>query len=259
MKYDKIIFVDVDGPLSYGTWDEGKVKINDDLTIPYPWVQSSCEALTHVINETGAKVVISSDWKRHYTLEEIGKIFEHYGIPSVIVGGTHSRKVKLGSSLEWDRAVQIMDWVIDHNIQMRNWVAIDDLEIGKIFGDPQRGRSGKRVHSMNHVSCDGDHVAQFGGNSLKSKVGDILSWFDTSTDLNTIVMNKIIADFELEGEVSIETEGTETVRLETFFNKVGFALVPEYMIEDKTKTKNQIEEEAFKRGRRVAKQFGINF
>ena len=38
----KVIFIDVDGPLAWNTWDDGKVTIAggvEDFTIPYPWVK----------------------------------------------------------------------------------------------------------------------------------------------------------------------------------------------------------------------------
>ena len=39
----KVIFIDVDGPLAWATWDDGKVTIDggqEDFTIPYPWAVS---------------------------------------------------------------------------------------------------------------------------------------------------------------------------------------------------------------------------
>jgi len=186
MKNDKIIFVDVDGPLSYGTWPDGKVKINNRLKIPYAWVQRDCDALTEVINKTGANVVISSDWKLHYTIEEMGQIFEHYGIPNVIVGATDDYKVKMSSPLEWDRADQIMKWVVENELEMRNWIALDDLRIAQFFGDKERCKDAKRINRLNHIECDGDHSEFFKGIPLSQKVGEILDWFDYSIDLEEI-------------------------------------------------------------------------
>ncbi len=65
----KIIFIDVDGPLAWGTWGDGRVTLDDSsktFTIPYPWVQEDCQALEHICRETNASLVVSSDWKMHF-------------------------------------------------------------------------------------------------------------------------------------------------------------------------------------------------
>ena len=64
---NKIIFLDIDGPLAWGTWMEGRIKINDNLTIPYPWVKEDCDALISILQQTDAKIVLSSDWRMHYS------------------------------------------------------------------------------------------------------------------------------------------------------------------------------------------------
>ena len=48
----KAIFIDIDGPLSWGTWEDGKVKIMEgtthEFTIPYSWVKEDCDALSEI-------------------------------------------------------------------------------------------------------------------------------------------------------------------------------------------------------------------
>lgn len=128
----KVIFVDIDGPLAYGFWERG-IRINENLRLPYSWEKKDCDALTEIIKRTDAKVVISSDWKKHYTLEELGLFFEFYGIPNVIIGATHERKAKLSSTLQHDRAYQIRDWLEEHAGEIETWVAIDDMDLGQHF------------------------------------------------------------------------------------------------------------------------------
>ena len=59
----KVIFIDVDGPLAWATWDDGKVTIREgshfEFQIPYPWVKEDCEALQKICDETDAELVIS--------------------------------------------------------------------------------------------------------------------------------------------------------------------------------------------------------
>jgi hypothetical protein len=151
----KIIFVDIDGPLSWGTWFDGSIRINKNLSIPYPLVEEECKALTEIVNGTGAKLVISSDWRRLFTLAQLRRILEFYGIPKgSVIGVTHQRKTKFSSSNEWDRACQIMDWVEKHKRTIESWIAIDDLSLGRYFADQTEKHP--YITSGNHVWIDGD-------------------------------------------------------------------------------------------------------
>ena len=50
----KIIFIDVDGPLAWATWGDGKVTMNEgnkQFTIPYPWVKEDCESLQKICDD----------------------------------------------------------------------------------------------------------------------------------------------------------------------------------------------------------------
>ena len=71
----KVIFIDIDGPLSYGTWGDGKVKIMEEtpteFTIPYSWNQDECNALCEIIKQTDARLVVSSDWRKYYGFNQL--------------------------------------------------------------------------------------------------------------------------------------------------------------------------------------------
>ncbi len=84
----KIIFIDVDGPLAWGTWGDGRVTLDDSsktFTIPYPWVQEDCQALEKICRETNASLVVSSDWKIHFSFLQLKRIFRYYGITAPIL------------------------------------------------------------------------------------------------------------------------------------------------------------------------------
>ena len=151
----KIIMLDIDGPIAYGTWHESRVHIAD-FTIPYPWVQSACDALTKIINTTDAKIVISSDWKYHYTIEQLGKIFKHYGIPNVIIDVTDHIRDEHEHSLylEKVRAHQIMRWVKNNQNDIQTWVALDDLRLDPFFAEENTNNS--FINKENFVWLQGD-------------------------------------------------------------------------------------------------------
>jgi hypothetical protein len=167
----KIIFVDIDGPLAWGTWGEGKVTIaggNGDFTIPYPWVKEDCLALRDICEETNSELVISSDWKIHFSFRELKHIFWHYGITAPIIDiTTHQslwNKMSRPNS-EWERASQISKWAKDNKIS--NWIAIDDMRLGEQF----KCQSPK-VPQWRHVQVDGDYG--YGGR-LRDKINECIT------------------------------------------------------------------------------------
>lgn len=161
----KVIFIDIDGPLAWGTWGGGRVEIKKGpygtLSIPYPWVKEDCDALAVVLEKTDARLVISSDWKKHYSFNHLRDIFLHYRIsPWSIIDMTpnHSNLRKMSGSLEWDRACEIHSWV--KMFKPTQWIAIDDLPLKSSF-------SKLGITQYRHVQVDGD----FGyGGRLRDKI-----------------------------------------------------------------------------------------
>ena len=167
----KIIFIDVDGPLAWGTWMDGKVKINEntseEFTIPYAWDKADCEALAEICDKTNASLVLSSDWKKHFTLKQMSNVFIEYGIyaPLIDITTHQSLWMKMSRpSLEWERAAQIVKWAKDNKIS--NWIAIDDLNLREQFKWMK-----PRIPMWRHVAVDGDWG--FGG-KLRDKVDECI-------------------------------------------------------------------------------------
>ena len=167
----KIIFIDVDGPLAWATWGDGKQTFNkgtsNEFTIPYPWVQEDCEALQKICGETNAKLVVSSDWKYHFGLKQLQTIFFEYHVHAPVIDITTHLDLwnKLSRpGLEWERAAQIIKWVKDNKIS--NWIAIDDLDLAGQFKFMK-----PRVPMWRHVQVDGDWGK---GGRLRDKIDECI-------------------------------------------------------------------------------------
>lgn len=173
----KIIFIDIDGPLAWATWEMGKVKINENMmnefTIPYPLVKEDCEALQEICDKTNAELVLSSDWKMHFTLRQMSDVFIEYGIYAKLIDTTtHMNTTQMGlwnklskPSLEFERASQILKWVKDNRIS--NWIAIDDMNLANQFKFMS-----PRKPMWRHVQVDGDFG--FGGR-LRDKIDECIT------------------------------------------------------------------------------------
>jgi len=127
----KIIFLDIDGPLAYGDEEEDAIRIAPGLVIPYSYVQQDCRSLYEIVRETQADIVLSSDWRLYYTIDEMNAVLAYFGAPPVIIDKTNRLKAKLSSSSVMDRAHQILQWVDEH--EPEKWVAIDDFNLYPYF------------------------------------------------------------------------------------------------------------------------------
>ena len=100
--------------------------------------------LNEILKETGAEIVVSSDWKLHATLEELGEYYESQGIikkPIALTPNIQNCK-DYDSNFIWSprweseqiRTIEIKQYLHDHP-EVTHWVSVDDLKMGKI-GEP---------------------------------------------------------------------------------------------------------------------------
>ena len=64
-----------ENPESSPNLKEGPVSVRFD-----DFDQKAIKILNEIIEETGCEIVVSSDWKLHATLEELGEYYELHGI-----------------------------------------------------------------------------------------------------------------------------------------------------------------------------------
>lgn len=101
--------------------------------------EKAIRILNEILEETGAEIVVSSDWRYHATLDELGEYYLSQGILKKPIGVTKT----LGKcdipknfiwSPKWDleqsRSLEIFQYLRDHP-EVIEWVAIDDLNMGK--------------------------------------------------------------------------------------------------------------------------------
>lgn len=105
--------------------------------------KKAIEVLNEILEGTGAEIVVSSDWRCHANLEELGEYFLSQGILKKPVGvtkmlGQCNQPENYPWSRKWDleqsRSLEILQYLFDHP-EVTQWVAIDDLNMGK-NGEP---------------------------------------------------------------------------------------------------------------------------
>ena len=106
--------------------------------------EKAIKVLNEILEQTGCEIVVSSDWKLHATLEELGDYYESQGIvkrpialtPDIQNCTVHGN-VFIWSprwDLEQTRTIEIRQYLHDHP-EVTHWVSVDDLNMGKI-GEP---------------------------------------------------------------------------------------------------------------------------
>ncbi len=127
----KIIFLDIDGVLNSDLWyrsQQAEVRKSNVLELHLD--PRAIQLLNKVILETGAKVVLSSTWRKHYLLETIQSIFESMGFIGEIISKTPDL-VRLDEN--FIRGNEILKWCKDNELllnckyyQYTEYVILDD-------------------------------------------------------------------------------------------------------------------------------------
>ena len=99
--------------------------------------KKAIKILNEVLLETGAEIVVSSDWKLHANLEELGDYYEAQGIikrPIAITPNLHEFDSNANDLFVWKRwlekkrILEIQEY-LEKNPQVTQWVAVDDLNM----------------------------------------------------------------------------------------------------------------------------------
>ena len=136
----KVIFLDIDGVLAtdkeFFTNRTNFQKKNEkarELHIPYPFNKKAVDVFNEILDATDADIVLSSDWRMHWDLDELDGIFKFNGVKKSPIAVTSKMKRKFSSDLEDDRQHQIQEFKREHKPE--SWVAIDDLDMSFSLGD----------------------------------------------------------------------------------------------------------------------------
>ena len=154
----KAIFLDIDGVICLSNnwggrtkkWakyrsenpDSSKEKKDAPVSVRFDnFDTKAVKVLNEILEETGAEIVVSSDWKLHATLEELGEYYEEQGIiKKPIALTTNLGKCTWYNDIIWvwsprwelemTRVIEIKQYLHD-NPEITHWVSIDDLNMGK--------------------------------------------------------------------------------------------------------------------------------
>jgi hypothetical protein len=160
----KVIFLDIDGVLQ--PWnstqrfkhikemDRVNKELSDKYGIDYTqyheydvaavyfdWDKESVSELRRILEVTGAKIVISSDWRAYSTLERLVDFFRIHDMAEYVIDfnpieDIYEIKYKNAEYLDFVhfRSIEILRYLNNHP-EITKWVAIDDLHLNRDLGD----------------------------------------------------------------------------------------------------------------------------
>ena len=152
----KVIFLDHDGVICLSSewggrykkqekWGGRKLSMtNKEVPLDYRFDnfnKKAVKVLNEILEETGAEIVTSSDWKNWANLEDMGEYYEKQGIIKKPIALTknlgqcnwYNNMVWIWSpkwDLEMTRVIEIKQFLHDHP-EVTHWIAIDDLDMSK--------------------------------------------------------------------------------------------------------------------------------
>jgi hypothetical protein len=151
----KVIFLDNDGVIclsnNWGSRNTKRRKAGIKASVPSSELpvdirfdnfdKKAVRILNEILEETGAEIVVSSDWRFYATLEELGEYYTSQGIIKKPIAVTGMFKdlfprewsaLRFRADLELERYMEIQHWIDEHP-EITNWVAIDDLDMSVSF------------------------------------------------------------------------------------------------------------------------------
>ena len=143
----KILFLDHDGVLCLSdNWGGRSKKKGYDSNPETPlsirmdnFDAKAVKVLNKILEETGAEIVVSSDWKLHGTLEQMIEMYKDYGVIKTPIAYTPNMKDYDPDSYslyhwkgwaEQQRSEEIKRYLAAHP-EITHWVAVDDLNMSE--------------------------------------------------------------------------------------------------------------------------------
>ena len=131
----KIIFLDIDGVINTKEWHSKMTKDTPKDEYGYAFDPIAVANLAHIIDKTGADIVISSSWK-FYGVPKLREMWKKRNLPGTILDitpNTISDEMLLNANLDEFqlgvcRGNEIKEWLSRHEDIISNYVIIDDFD-----------------------------------------------------------------------------------------------------------------------------------
>lgn len=146
----KIIFLDIDGVLNHELWATERMyrnRVEDDSDYEYYrnfFDPKSIAFLNLITEKTGAKIVVSSSWRRSRTVEELRELLKLMGVTGEVFSKTpHLHFEEQSFTLKNGEEV-VYDYSVPRGCEIKAWMEMN------------KGVLGKKVSKVKYVILDDD-------------------------------------------------------------------------------------------------------
>lgn len=119
----KLVFLDIDGVLNRNHEEFIEGSCRHMGRTEHPLSRELIENLNYLTDYTGAKIVVSSSWRKGETVESMKELLESVGVTGEVVGIT-------GSNPSGIRGIDIRNWISDNlgarHSEYEDYVILDD-------------------------------------------------------------------------------------------------------------------------------------
>ena len=133
LEVNKTLFLDIDGVLA--THKEfmkprhifrKKYDVANTLRIPYPFNPGSVKILNSIIEETDVNIVLTSDWRNFWDLNELDQIFKFNGVIKSPMSITNTHPISMENLTE-NRKNEIKEYI--ETFDVGTYVIVDDMKL----------------------------------------------------------------------------------------------------------------------------------
>ena len=122
----KVVFLDFDGVLNHYGFLKQQPHRMDRLD------PTAVARLNAILARSGAKVVISSSWRIHHSLEELRQRLLEVGFAGEVIGRTPDISWEEYGDPFRGRAVEIQSWIDRQRQPLESFVVLDDLYLEEL-------------------------------------------------------------------------------------------------------------------------------
>ncbi len=121
----RVLFLDFDGVLNNAQWRHERAESGNGNDIFEQVVPEHVARLNAIVERTGCKIVVSSSWRKVYSVDELRCILVEAGFVGEVIDHTPALMPHKFSAPSVPRGREVQRW-LDEHLDVKSFVGLDD-------------------------------------------------------------------------------------------------------------------------------------